>query len=89
MLLSLKDEARRRWLWLRRAGSGWWAAVGLLSLVGFALALTRAEATFAGRAYAACGGVYIACALTWLWLIERQRPTITDILALPSHLRGH
>ena len=48
------------------------------SLVGFALALTRVDSAFAGRAYAAYGGIYIAASLLWLWMVERQRPTATD-----------
>lgn len=45
------------------------------NLVMFAVVLTRVDSAFAGRAYAAYGGVYIAASLTWLWLIEGQRPT--------------
>jgi hypothetical protein len=39
---------------------------GIASLVGFALALTRVDSAFAGRAYAAYGGIYIAASLAWL-----------------------
>ncbi len=40
------------WLWLRRGASPAIAALGILSLIGFAIALTRVDAVFAGRAYA-------------------------------------
>jgi drug/metabolite transporter superfamily protein YnfA len=43
------------WLWLRRGVSFPVAVVGTLSLVAFAL--TRVDAAFAGRAYAAYGGL--------------------------------
>ena len=32
-----------------------------------------------GRAYAANGGIYIAASLVWLWLVEGQSPTRTDL----------
>jgi drug/metabolite transporter superfamily protein YnfA len=41
------------WLWLRRSASPAIASLGILSLIGFAVALTRVDAAFAGRAYAA------------------------------------
>lgn len=68
------------WMWLRQGRSWTVAALGVLSLVGFAVMLTRVEAGFAGRAYAAYGGVYIAASLAWLWAIEGQRPTLTDVV---------
>jgi drug/metabolite transporter superfamily protein YnfA len=51
------------WLWLRRGGAPGIAALGLLSLIGFAVALTRVDGAFAGMAYAAHGGIYIAASL--------------------------
>jgi len=68
------------WMWLRQGRSWAVAAVGVVSLIGFALVLTRVDAGFAGRAYAAYGGVYIAASLVWLWVIEGQRPTMTDLV---------
>jgi len=44
------------WAWFRKGASGSTAALGVLSLVAFAVVLTRADAAFAGRAYAAYGG---------------------------------
>lgn len=46
---------------------------GFISLFVFAYQLTRVEASFAGRAYAAYDGIYIAASLLWLWLVERLR----------------
>jgi small multidrug resistance family-3 protein len=68
------------WVWLRGGRSPVMAVVGVVSLVGFALALTRVDTLFAGRAYAAYGGIYIAASLAWLWLVEGQRPTATDLI---------
>lgn len=68
------------WMWIRGGRSALVAVVGVVSLVGFALALTRVDSVFAGRAYAAYGGIYIAASLGWLWLVERQRPTVADII---------
>ena len=68
------------WRWLRRGASPAIAALGIVSLIGFAVALTRVDAAFAGRAYAAYGGIYIAASLVWLWLVEGQQPTVSDML---------
>ncbi|MGG2399827.1 YnfA family protein [Pseudomonas sp. SH1-B] len=66
------------WMWLRLDRSAWWVLPGLLSLTLFALILTRVEASFAGRAYAAYGGVYIVASLFWLAMIEKTRPLFSD-----------
>lgn len=59
------------YLWLRLDKSAWWAVAGLLSLTCFALVLTRVEAAYAGRAYAAYGGLYIVASLGWLAVVEK------------------
>jgi len=68
------------WLSLRRGASPFVVVLGVISLIAFAVVLTRVDSAFAGRAYAAYGGIYIAASLTWLWLAEGQRPTATDLL---------
>lgn len=67
------------WLWLRENKTPWWLLPGLLALIGFAWTLTQVEAAFAGRVYAAYGGIYITASLFWGALVERQGLTITDI----------
>lgn len=67
------------WTWLRRGSTPLLALLGIASLVAFAVALTRVESPFAGRAYAAYGGIYIAASLVWFWLVERQRPSGADL----------
>jgi small multidrug resistance family-3 protein len=76
------------WTWLRQGRSPAVAALGVLSLVAFAVILTRVDAAFAGRAYAAYGGIYIAASLGWLWAIEGQRPTGTDLLGALLAIAG-
>ena len=68
------------WAWLRRGASIFVAVSGVLSLVAFAVTLTRIDSVFAGRAYAAYGGIYIAASLMWLWLAEGQRPRTPDLI---------
>ncbi len=67
------------WVWLRLGYSIWWTVAGILSLIAFAYLLTRVDSAFAGRAYAAYGGVYIAASLAWLWVLEGQRPDRWDL----------
>jgi len=76
------------WAWLRRGASPLVIALGVASLVGFAVVLTRVDAAFPGRAYAAYGGIYIAASLTWLWLVERQRPTFPDVVGAAIAVAG-
>ena len=59
------------WMSLRRGATPLMAVLGVVSLIAFAFALTRVDSAFAGRAYAAYGGIYIAASLVWLWVIER------------------
>jgi small multidrug resistance family-3 protein len=76
------------WAWLRMSKSPLWVLPGVVSLVVFALALTRIDAEAAGRAYAAYGGVYILSALVWLWLVEGVRPDRWDVLGATVCLAG-
>ncbi len=76
------------WMWRRRGATPLMAVLGVVSLIAFALALTRADSAFAGRAYAAYGGIYIAASLVWLWLIEGQAPTRTDLVGAALAISG-
>jgi small multidrug resistance family-3 protein len=76
------------WAWLRQGRSPWLAVAGAASLIGFAMLLTRADAVFAGRAYAAYGGVYIVASLLWLWSIEGKRPDQWDLAGALLCLAG-
>ena len=66
------------WAWLRLGHSALWALPGIAALAVFAWLLTRVDASFAGRAYAAYGGVYILASMLWMWVIEGARPDRWD-----------
>ena len=75
------------WLWLRQGGSAWLLLPAALSLAAFAWLLTLHPAA-SGRVYAAYGGVYIAVAILWLWLVDGVRPTAWDIGGVAVTLAG-
>lgn len=76
------------WAWLRLGKSILWIMPGTLSLVLFAVVLTRIDSVAAGRAFAAYGGVYVAASLVWLWTVERQAPDRWDLLGAAICLVG-
>ncbi len=76
------------WAWLRLGKSIFWVVPGVVSLLLFAFLLTLIESRYAGRAYAAYGGVYIATALAWLWLAEGARPDRWDLIGVAICLVG-
>lgn len=76
------------WLWLRLGRSALWIAPAVASLFLFGFVLTRIEVQFAGRAFAAYGGVYIVASLLWLSVVERARPSAFDLLGALLCLAG-
>ena len=76
------------WAWLRLDRSPLWLLPGGVSLAVFAWLLTRVDADFAGRAYAAYGGVYIVTSLAWMWLAEGSRPDRWDLIGASACLLG-
>lgn len=75
------------WLWLKKDGSPWLLLPAAFSLGLFVWLLTL-HPQAAGRTYAAYGGVYIAVALLWLWLVDGIRPTLWDGLGATVALAG-
>ncbi|MEJ2801094.1 small multidrug resistance family-3 protein [Comamonas sp. BIGb0124] len=75
------------YLWLRKGASAWLLVPGLLSLMLFAWLLTL-HPTASGRVYAAYGGVYVAAALAWLWLVDGVRPSLSDGIGVALCLAG-
>lgn len=75
------------YLWLRKQGSPWLLVPALASLALFAWLLTL-HPTAAGRVYAAYGGVYVAVAILWLWLIDGNRPTSWDLFGAAVAIVG-
>lgn len=75
------------YLWLKKNGSAWLLAPAMLSLVLLAWLLTL-HPTAAGRVYAAYGGVYVAVAIVWLWLVDGNRPTPWDLIGAGVAITG-
>jgi len=67
------------YLWLKQGRSPLLLIPAAGSLALFAWLLTL-HPTGAARTYAAYGGVYIAVALVWLWIVEGERPTTWDLV---------
>lgn len=76
------------WAWLRLDRSPAWLIPGMAGLAAFAFLLTRIDSDFAGRTYAAYGGVYIATSLLWLWLVEHKAPDRWDLAGAAICLGG-
>jgi small multidrug resistance family-3 protein len=75
------------YLWLRKEGSPWLLGPASLSLALFAWLLTF-HPTASGRVYAAYGGVYVAMAVLWLWVVDGVRPGRWDVLGAAVMLIG-
>jgi len=75
------------YLWLKRDGSPWLLAPAIVSLTLFVWLLTL-HPTAAGRVYAAYGGVYVAVAILWLWLVDGNRPTHWDLIGAAVCIAG-
>ena len=74
-------------LWLNGRAPVWVLAPAALSLALFVWLLTL-HPHAAGRVYAAYGGVYIAVAVVWLWLVDGLRPDRWDLLGAGIALAG-
>ena len=68
------------WVWLKLEKSALLIVPGLISLGIFAILLSRIDSAFAGRTFAAYGGVYIVASLVWLVLVEGKFPDRWDLL---------
>ncbi|MGB7480555.1 MAG: YnfA family protein [Burkholderiaceae bacterium] len=75
------------YLWLRQGASAWLLLPAALSLALFVWLLTL-HPTAAGRVYAAYGGMYVALALLWLWLVDGVRPSAWDVAGVAVILAG-
>ena len=67
------------WIWFRLGKSPFWAVPGIVLLIIFAFLLTKVESLFAGRAFAAYGGIYIFSSLAWMWVVEGVQPNRWDL----------
>jgi len=76
------------WAVLKAGRSAWWLVPGITCLIAFAWLLTRIDSPFAGRAFAAYGGVYVAASLAWMWAVEGARPDRYDMMGATLCLIG-
>lgn len=65
------------WRWYIRDDSAWLLVPAAVALATFAWLLTLHPAA-TGRVYAAYGGIYVAMAIGWLWLVDGVRPSAWD-----------
>ena len=75
------------WLVLKQGRSVWFLIPAAASLALFAWLLTL-HPSAAGRTYAAYGGMYIAVALVWLWLVDGVTLTRWDLTGASIALIG-
>jgi len=75
------------YLYLRGAASAWVLLPAAAALALFAWLLTL-HPDAAGRTYAAYGGVYVATAVLWLWLVEGHRPDVWDVTGASISVTG-
>ncbi len=75
------------WLVLKQGRSVWLLIPAAASLALFAWLLTL-HPSAAGRTYAAYGGMYIAVALVWLWLVDGVTLTRWDLTGASIALIG-
>jgi small multidrug resistance family-3 protein len=73
-------------LWMRGGRSPFLLAGAAIALGLFAWLLSFHPS--AGRAYAAYGGVYVASAVLWGWLVEKQSPDRWDLIGAAVCLVG-
>ncbi len=76
------------WAWLRLGKSALWVIPGVAGLILFAFLLTKIDSLFAGRAFTAYGGIYIAASLAWMWAEEGARPDRWDAIGAAICLIG-
>ena len=69
-------------------GRALWLVPGLASLAVFAGLLTLAPSEVAGRAFAACGGIYIAASLGWIGVVKGHAPDALDLAGAAICLAG-
>jgi len=75
------------YLWLKGRADAWILLPAAVALALFVWLLTL-HPSAAGRVYAAYGGVYVAVALLWLWLVEGVRPNVWDVTGSAIALLG-
>ena len=68
------------WGWMREHKPLLWALVGGLILAAYGVVAALQPISEFGRTYAAYGGIFIALALAWGFLVDGFRPNWWDLL---------
>ena len=76
------------WVVQKNQKNVWLLAVGCISLICFASILARVDSPFAGRAYAAYGGIYIAMSIIWAMTVEKSWPDRWDLIGMILAISG-
>jgi small multidrug resistance family-3 protein len=74
-------------LWLKDRAGAWVLLPAAAALAVFVWLLSLHPAA-SGRVYAAYGGVYVASAVLWLWLVDGIRPGASDLIGSAVALVG-
>jgi small multidrug resistance family-3 protein len=75
------------WRWRNMGQSAWLALVGVIALFLYGFIQTAQTFTF-GRAFAAYGGIFIAAATLWGWLVDGRTPDRWDLIGAGVCLIG-
>lgn len=75
------------WQWIRNGKSAWLGLLGVGALLVYGLVQTLQTFSF-GRVFAAYGGVFIAVALLWGWVVDGQAPDRWDWVGASLALLG-
>ncbi len=75
------------WVSLRDGKPAWLGVAGGVALALYGVIAAFQPANF-GRVYAAYGGIFIAMALAWGWLVDDVRPDRFDLLGAGLALAG-
>ncbi|MFC5406283.1 YnfA family protein [Cohnella soli] len=66
------------WLWLRESKPIWYGILGSLILILYGIIPTMQSFPSFGRVYAAYGGIFVALAELWGWLVDKKTPDLND-----------
>lgn len=76
------------WLWLREGKPYWYGIIGSGVLVLYGILPTLQSFPTFGRVYAAYGGVFVAMAVLWGWLVDKRTPDLYDWIGAAVCLVG-
>ncbi|WP_206922563.1 YnfA family protein [Alicyclobacillus suci] len=65
------------WQCIRNGRPIWVGIVGAIVMVLYGVIATRQEFSF-GKTYAAYGGIFIAMAVLWGWIVDKRFPDVNE-----------